>query len=288
MDKLISLLQQSSRTFALSIPQLPEPLQTQVVLGYLVFRLADTLEDEGDATPSQRSDTLTRFRACLGENDCEAIRLLLTEWSGDHPPNHPGYLELLEHGDAVCDCLNSIDPAAAKHIRQHASRTIDGMIANLNSEKPINDVAGVKRYCYHVAGIVGELLTELFILYHPTLGAERRRLIELSASFGEALQLVNILRDHRTDHMEGRRYVPDEQTYRQLLDVAWQDCRLGQAYLQQLELAGTDTGVIHFNRINLELAEQTLLLVQAHGPGVKVSRRTIHRILAKCDKIKLS
>ena len=39
------LLEKTSRTFALSIPMLPEPTRRHVALAYLLFRVADTFED---------------------------------------------------------------------------------------------------------------------------------------------------------------------------------------------------------------------------------------------------
>ncbi|MEO1513170.1 MAG: squalene/phytoene synthase family protein, partial [Planctomycetota bacterium] len=44
--QLDALLQGSSRTFALSIPLMPEPVRRQTTIAYLLFRIADTFEDE--------------------------------------------------------------------------------------------------------------------------------------------------------------------------------------------------------------------------------------------------
>ena len=40
------ILPHVSRTFALTIPQLPMPLRTAVTNAYLLCRIADTIEDE--------------------------------------------------------------------------------------------------------------------------------------------------------------------------------------------------------------------------------------------------
>ena len=45
MADLETLLIATSRTFALAIPLLPEPLRREVTLSYLLFRVADTFED---------------------------------------------------------------------------------------------------------------------------------------------------------------------------------------------------------------------------------------------------
>ena len=59
-----------------------------------------------------------------------------------------------------------------------------------------------------MAGIVGEMLSELFLLDRPGLSPIASRLRERAATFGEALQLVNILKDSAVDAEEGRRYLP--------------------------------------------------------------------------------
>lgn len=51
------------------------------------------------------------------------------------------------------------------------------------------------RYCYSVAGVVGELLTELFAVYSPVIATQKAALAPLAVSFGEGLQLTNILKD---------------------------------------------------------------------------------------------
>ena len=43
---LHDLLERTSRTFALAIPLLPGPLDRAVTVSYLLFRIADTFEDE--------------------------------------------------------------------------------------------------------------------------------------------------------------------------------------------------------------------------------------------------
>ena len=68
----------------------------------------------------------------------------------------------------------------------------------------LTDLEDLKNYCYFVAGIVGEMLTELFLLGRPTLSGVAAFLRGRAAAFGEALQLVNILKDAAGDAAEGR------------------------------------------------------------------------------------
>src|SRR5580658_3414801 len=56
------LLLHTSRTFALAIPQLPEPLRREVGVAYLLFRIADTFEDATRWPRSMSSSSVLRWR----------------------------------------------------------------------------------------------------------------------------------------------------------------------------------------------------------------------------------
>src|SRR5471032_472962 len=68
------ILPHVSRTFALTIPQLPEGLRTAVTCAYLLCRIADTIEDEPALSPPETLAFLQRFSALLkGEGDPELL-----------------------------------------------------------------------------------------------------------------------------------------------------------------------------------------------------------------------
>ena len=46
-----------------------------------------------------------------------------------------------------------------------------------------------------MAGVVGEMCTELFCLHSPELGKRRDEMMGLAVSFGQGLQMTNILKD---------------------------------------------------------------------------------------------
>src|SRR5690242_11376760 len=54
-----------SRTFALTIPELPPALRTAVTNAYLLCRIADTIEDEPALSPAASLHFLQRFVAVL-------------------------------------------------------------------------------------------------------------------------------------------------------------------------------------------------------------------------------
>src|SRR5690606_33586655 len=63
------------------------------------------------------------------------------------------------------------------------------------------DFAGLKRYCWHVAGVVGILSASIF-------GHTRRQTLEYAEKLGLAFQLTNIIRDVGEDARKGRIYLP--------------------------------------------------------------------------------
>lgn len=60
---------------------------------------------------------------------------------------------------------------------------------------------GLLKYCYGVAGTVGEVLTPI-LAHNPT-----EKAFEIARKLGEALQLTNILRDVGEDYENGRIYL---------------------------------------------------------------------------------
>src|ERR1700678_3571902 len=68
------ILPHVSRTFALTIPQLPVGLRTAVTCAYLLCRIADTIEDEPALSPPETLAFLQRFSAVVaGRGDAEPL-----------------------------------------------------------------------------------------------------------------------------------------------------------------------------------------------------------------------
>jgi phytoene synthase len=90
---------------------------------------------------------------------------------------------------------------AAYHIDgKHLVAIIDGMEMDLNQTRYL-DYPGLKRYCWHVAGVVGILSASIF-------GVTRPETLEYAERLGLAFQLTNIIRDVGEDARKGRIYLP--------------------------------------------------------------------------------
>lgn len=203
-------LDRVSRSFALCIQQLPQPLRDRVALSYLLCRVLDTVEDSPWHDVGLRAEQdaqLEAFvRALPGPGEVE-------RWAARFPAQIPeGERLLLADARALLTELHGLEPSVAGPIRETVLRMAAGMRhhAARDGALRLTHLAEVNRYCYFVAGVVGELLTALFLLDPPASPpppALRRDAIH----FGLFLQKVNLLKDQREDEREGRFLVPDRE-----------------------------------------------------------------------------
>ncbi|MEQ8769779.1 MAG: squalene/phytoene synthase family protein [Phycisphaerales bacterium] len=279
MSLVASLLERTSRTFALSIPMLPMPTQREIAVAYLLFRVADTFEDEPWWDLPERIEGLRGLAIAVGDHASEHNFTPPAPRAGVE--THDGYAELLDQSSAVLGAWRELDPDAARSIAKHLIRTIDGMAAHLERGQAPRTIPEVQRYCYYVAGIVGELCTDLFWRAAPEGAPPRARaeLDQLAGTFGEGLQLVNILRDEHMDADDGRCFLPDDADRRELFSIAATDLDAACRYVGILETAGFDPGIVAFNALNTLLAIRTLALVREQGAGAKLGRDEVGRIV---------
>ncbi len=279
MSLVASLLERTSRTFALSIPMLPMPTQREIAVAYLLFRIADTFEDEPWWDLPERVDGLRGLAIAVGDPDSECAFTPPAPRAG--VDTHDGYAELLDQSAAVLGAWRELDADAAASIARHLIRTIDGMVSHLERGQTPRTIPEVQRYCYYVAGIVGELCTDLFWRAAPENAPERSRaeLDQLAGTFGEGLQLVNILRDEHMDADDGRCFLPDDADRNELFLIAAADMDAACRYVGALERTGFDRGIVAFNALNTMLAIRTLALVRERGAGAKLGRDEVVRIV---------
>ena len=279
------LLQKTSRTFALSIPLLPEPLNEEITLAYLVFRIADTLEDADTLGRDERRRGLDSFCELLGDPGRDAVAEWTAEWSQLEISHNADYNQLLRETPQVLGRVRELSHSSRQIIVQHAIRSASGMSISLSradesGRLKLNTVEELQEYCYFVAGIVGELITELLVTDRYS-EEEAATLFETAASFGEALQLVNILKDSADDEICGRAYLPSSTPREEVFELARRDLREAGRYVAALRELNAPPGFIAFCDAPLSLAEATLLVVATDGPGSKVPRDETIALLQK-------
>lgn len=278
-DELADFLERTSRTFALAIPLLDEPLRREVGLGYLLLRVADTLEDAAPWTRDQRREALAAFESLLQEAPGVDAGALSREWLARRPSENAGYLDLIARTPELLASLDALRPEAGAILRHFVLKTVQGMGqvlagASEAGQLKLESLQSLRDYCYIVAGLVGELLTELFVL-DPRLAPYSPNLRSLAPLFGEGLQLVNILKDARHDRKEGRVWLPEGVQLQDVEQLAGQDLIAAARYVRALFLAGAPKDVLAFTALPLMLAQATLELLVRDGAGAKVSRAVV-------------
>jgi phytoene synthase len=82
----------------------------------------------------------------------------------------------------------------------HLNAVIDGCQMDLEQTRFL-DFAGLSRYCHLVAGVVGEVASNIF-------GRSSDATVQYAHTLGLAMQLTNIIRDVGDDARRGRIYLP--------------------------------------------------------------------------------
>jgi farnesyl-diphosphate farnesyltransferase len=206
-----SILPLVSRTFAIGISYLPGDLGTAVVVGYLMCRIADTVEDDAHADAALRSRLLARFMQCF--DDVDAAEEFGNDAAAIEGSEHD--IACLRRTGDVFLLYRSLSPQTRSTLQRWVGELVRGMqrfVERYPDGIRIGTLPEYREYCYYVAGTVGHLLTELW-REHSMFIDDRvydRLLLDCEA-FGEAQQTVNIIRDIAADAVrENSVYVPQD------------------------------------------------------------------------------
>ncbi|GBD31736.1 All-trans-phytoene synthase [bacterium HR33] len=210
-----AMLPRVSRTFALCIRLLPQPLERCTLVAYLLCRVADTLEDSEHLPPEEKRRLLGAWSKCL-EEEGPADPVAIT---GAFPTPATDEERLVREADRVWREFRRLPPDQRAAIRPWVQEMCSGMAEFAGAPRgaagrsgrveSLATMADLDRYCYYVAGTVGHLLTELFRLHDRAASGERYgKLKSLATSFGRGLQLTNIIKDVSDDRRRGFSFVP--------------------------------------------------------------------------------
>jgi farnesyl-diphosphate farnesyltransferase len=293
------ILPHVSRTFALTIPQLPAPLRVPVISAYLLCRIADTIEDEPALPPDDKLALLSRFAAVVaGRENAQALAAEVAPRFSDQ--TLAAEADLVRNTQRVMRVFATFSEAQRAAISRCVTLMCHGMPQfQLNaSVRGLATSGDLDDYCYYVAGVVGEMLTVLFCDYSPVMGARRQAMESLAVSFAQGLQMTNILKDVWEDRSRGACWLPQELFSRYGVDLGAarpDDRRFQEGYLQLVAVAHghlrnalkytllvpqEEAGIRRFCLWAIGLAVLTLRRIKAHpgftsGRQVKVSRRAV-------------
>jgi phytoene synthase len=167
---------QSGSSFYYSFLFLPPERRRAITALYAFCReVDDTVDDATDGS-------LARIKLAWWRSEVAAM------YAPDGAPTHPVMLALRPHL-AVYDLKEA-----------HLLAIIDGMEMDLDQSRYL-DYPGLRKYCWHVAGVVGILSASIFGVSNP-------KTLEYAEKLGLAFQLTNIIRDVGEDARKGRIYLP--------------------------------------------------------------------------------
>jgi farnesyl-diphosphate farnesyltransferase len=298
-----------SRTFALTIPQLPAGLRETVTSAYLLCRIADTIEDEPTLSPEDKLRFLQQFsRVVGGLADAGLLAAELAPRLSDRTSVHER--DLVGNLARVVSTVRRMQRREQTAIQRCIEIMCDGMhhFQRDASVRGLNRLADLDSYCYHVAGVVGEMLTDLFCAQLPELQQHAPALRRLAPSFGQGLQMTNILKDMWEDRSRGACWLPREVFERrglkldqvaarqhergfrdglqELVGIAHGHLRNALAFT--LLIPATQSGIRRFCLWSIGLALLTLRGIHDNprftaGAQVKVSRRAVMMVRTVCN-----
>jgi len=214
------ILQYVSRTFALTIPQLPDGLTRVVSNAYLLCRIADTVEDDNAVNSEQTRRLADMFAQVVAGNVpakefSDALYPLLSEQTIEK--EH----DLIKNTESVIRITHSFNDNQRSALARCVRIMAKGMADYQDTETldGLENLAAMDEYCYYVAGVVGEMLTELFCDYSDEINANKDELMKLSVSFGQGLQMTNILKDIWDDRARGACWLPRDIFEREGFDI---------------------------------------------------------------------
>jgi farnesyl-diphosphate farnesyltransferase len=170
----------------------------------LICRIADTIEDAAHLTISQKGYFLGELnRLVHGKGAAQQFaRELCTRLSGSVPPAES---ELIANAPVVMQIFADLNHRQQNEIKACIQTMSKGMLYFQGIRNPcgLETLGQMKDYCYCVAGVVGEMLTGLFCEYSDQIDKRREAMMARAASFGQGLQMTNILKDLWEDRQRG-------------------------------------------------------------------------------------
>ena len=215
MTDLNELLKQTSRSLYLSARLLPLAVRDTFSVAYLLCRYADSIADTSLLAPDKRLKWIEIFPSLVLRPEPGKQQQLLREISGSSPNIYEE--KLLQNLPACQAAFQDLPPAHRQMILDVVAFVCEGMKMDLHAFPPENarevrafaSAEQLYTYCRLMGGEPGVFWSRL-IASHVSLPAEKELFFSWGRNIGEALQIVNILRDLPRDLRIGRCYFPEE------------------------------------------------------------------------------
>lgn len=203
------LLPKVSRSFALAIEALPEPSRAYVCVAYLLCRIVDTIEDH--PTLQQKEiyydifDGILRNHGICNQKDLDTLKSILPPQKWDNE-----LMLLSEHVYALFASFpNKVQSILENNILEMSLGMRSYTTGHVGTSIILKTDHDLDKYCYYVAGTVGNLLTEIFA--HESNITDTAWINRQKAKgyhFALGLQKTNMIKDVVQDLKRGSIFVP--------------------------------------------------------------------------------
>ncbi|MCA0757153.1 squalene/phytoene synthase family protein [Paenibacillus sp. N4] len=243
----MGMLQKTSRTFFIPINRLVPGLKEAVASAYLCMRAIDEIEDhetladelkigllQGVHDAFQSGDAINQTQKLLAPHRelLPEVSLRLDEWALYCPP--------------------TVTPVVYRYIAKMAKQMAEWVHAGWT----IRTEADLDGYTYSVAGMVGEMLSEIWFWFDGTKSDMKK-----AVAFGRGLQAVNILRNRTEDLERGVDFYPDGWGSKEMLKYTRRNLKIADSYIEDLR----GGPALDFCKIPLKLAHATVNLISVGG-----------------------
>jgi farnesyl-diphosphate farnesyltransferase len=274
-----AILGSVSRTFALTIPLLPPLIEKVVGNTYLLCRIVDTIEDATDLSPETKQKLSQLFLdAVLEKSPVESFVEPCLKALDRY--DNLDELDLIAHTPTVLRILHTCSKDDQAAVSRCVSIMSEGMsyFHGKQTQAGLKDLREFEKYCYVVAGVVGELLTTIFSNHSSTFAKNMKGHDGLAIAFGQALQMTNILKDSPEDHARGVSWKPADISQKALLKISYEKLQDSLNYI--LLIPKTELGMRRFCFLAFGLAVMTLSKIAklnefSNKDEVKLSRKTV-------------
>jgi farnesyl-diphosphate farnesyltransferase len=261
LNDAMTMLKKTSRTFYIPISYLDLGLKEAVASAYLCMRAIDEIEDHEKLTKQLKAKLLTGLsEAFQSANVIETTQKVLSPYQAELPK------VTMQLDEWALLCPSSGAPIVYPYIAKMASQMAEWVHTGWN----IHTEEDLDRYTYSVAGMVGEMLSELWLWHDGTQSDPMK-----AVAFGRGLQAVNILRNRVEDLERGVDFFPDGWGFKEMQQYTRHNLLLADSYIADLK----EGPALKFCKIPLALAHATVNLIAAGGS--KLTREAVLKIVSR-------
>lgn len=210
---LETLLKNTSRSLYLSARILPSAMRPAFSVAYLLCRYADTIADTSLLPAERRLYWIRRFPIIIEKQPAEEVAQLAHEIDGGS--DNPYEKILIQHLPDCLQAFNQIKKEQQPFIIEVAQAVCTGMEIDLTTFSgnarltAFQNQTDLEHYCRLMGGKPGLFWSQL--IYNTSkIQAQQDGFYQWGQCIGDALQIVNILRDLPKDLQIGRCYFPQE------------------------------------------------------------------------------